>query len=465
MNGTRYTDTPQSVPAYKNRIRLTNPRIAALEQPKGSEQIFLWDEDTRQLGVRTTKGSKSFIFQSRLKNGSSIRITIGKVSNWNIEDARIKAREFQGLIDSGRDPREVITDAIQADQKKRLDREKQKAKEINQEVIFKTVWDRYIEARSSDDGERKAWGERTIKDHLDIASEGGAKRKRASGVTVSGSLFPLMKMRLVDVSQEVVESLMKRENQQRPTRAALAFRLLRAFIRWAYDQPQYKDFIVIDSVAPSTARRAVRKVKPKENDCLQREQLSAWFDSVKKLANPVQSAYLQGLLITGARRNELMGLKWADVDFKWKTLTIRDKVEGERVIPLTPYFANQIKYLPKVNQWVFSANSKDGRISEPRSAHVRALEMAGLPHISIHGLRRSFGTLAEWCEAPVGVVAQIMGHKPSAIAEKHYRRRPIDLLRMWHSKIEAWILEEAGINQPEQDAPILKVVSAKGSTK
>jgi len=45
----------------------------------------------------------------------------------------------------------------------------------------------------------------------------------------------------------------------------------------------------------------------------------------------------------------------------------------------------------------------------------------------------------------VGVVAQIQGHKPSAIAEKHYRRRPLDLLRMWHDRIEAWMLAQAGI--------------------
>ncbi len=38
-----------------------------------------------------------------------------------------------------------------------------------------------------------------------------------------------------------------------------------------------------------------------------------------------------------------------------------------------------------------------------------------------------------------------MGHEPSALAEKHYRRRPLDLLRMWHDKIEAWMLEHAGI--------------------
>ncbi len=84
--------------------------------------------------------------------------------------------------------------------------------------------------------------------------------------------------------------------------------------------------------------------------------------------------------------------------------------------------------------------------------------VADIPHVSIHGLRRSFGTLAEWVEAPVGVVAQIQGHKPSAIAEKHYRRRAIDLLRMWHVKIESWMLNEAGIEIPQENSPPLKVV-------
>lgn len=98
------------------------------------------------------------------------------------------------------------------------------------------------------------------------------------------------------------------------------------------------------------------------------------------------------------------------------------------------------------SEWVFaSKTASDGKIAEPRHAHNRALAPTGLPHISLHGLRRSFGTLSEWVEVPVGVVAQIQGHKPSAIAEKHYRRRPLDLLRMWHDKIEAWMLKQAQI--------------------
>jgi hypothetical protein len=66
--------------------------------------------------------------------------------------------------------------------------------------------------------------------------------------------------------------------------------------------------------------------------------------------------------------------------------------------------------------------------------------------------------LNESVEMPAGITAQIMGHKPSAIAKKHYRARPLDLLRKWHAKIEAWILEEAGIPQPAKGADRLRVV-------
>ena len=54
---------------------------------------------------------------------------------------------------------------------------------------------------------------------------------------------------------------------------------------------------------------------------------------------------------------------------------------------------------------------------------------------------------------PVGVVAQIQGHKPSATVEKHYKVRPLELLRAHHEKIEAWILEQAEIVFDAKAAP------------
>ena len=46
--------------------------------------------------------------------------------------------------------------------------------------------------------------------------------------------------------------------------------------------------------------------------------------------------------------------------------------------------------------------------------------------VALHGLRRSFSSLAEWTEIPRSIKAQIMGHKPSAIAERHYNVRPLE---------------------------------------
>jgi len=195
--------------------------------------------------------------------------------------------------------------------------------------------------------------------------------------------------------------------------------------------------------------RKVRQNVPKpraKSDCLQREQLAPWFAGVRAIANAQYSAYLQALLLTGARRGELLALKWDDIDFRWNTMNLRDKIEGERTIPLTPYVSSLFAALPRVNELVFgSKRSKTGCMKAPNVPHQRLLEQAHIDGLTLHGLRRSFATLTEWIECPVGVVAQIMGHKPSATAEKHYKQRPIDLLRMWHTKIETWILTEAGV--------------------
>ena len=91
-----------------------------------------------------------------------------------------------------------------------------------------------------------------------------------------------------------------------------------------------------------------------------------WFDAVRKIENLVLSAYLQALLLTGARTNELTALRWEDVNFQWGSMTIRDKVEGERIIPLPPYLSQLLNALPRRNDFVFSSpNAKSGHLTDP----------------------------------------------------------------------------------------------------
>jgi integrase len=86
------------------------------------------------------------------------------------------------------------------------------------------------------------------------------------------------------------------------------------------------------------------KAKPK-NNVRQREQLPVWFRYVRQIQNPVIATYLKCLLLTGTRREELAALRWEDVNFQWRGMTIRDKVEGERTIPLPAPARNRARYV------------------------------------------------------------------------------------------------------------------------
>jgi integrase len=244
----------------------------------------------------------------------------------------------------------------------------------------------------------------------------------------------------------VIEAWAAREALTRPAAARLAWRCLKAFLAWCNEQLEYAAVVPNRNPAKTTkTREALGKPNVKQ-DALLKEQLPAWFEAVRQIENPVISAYLQTLLLTGARAGEVMGLRWDDINTKWRGLTIRDKVEGTRVIPFTPYVAHLVTALPRRNEFVFSSTaSAGGTLVVPRTPHADACKVAGVDNLSVHGLRRSFKSLTEWLEIPTGVVAQLMGHKPSATAEKHYTVRPLDLLRVHHEKIEVWILEQAEI--------------------
>lgn len=463
------------------RERLTNERIKRLSCQDGKSQSFLWDSEIPRLAVRVTSaGAKSFIFESKL-NRQTVRLTIGDVRAWPLDDARAEARRLQTIVDAGRDPRQVKAEITAADEAARAAasaaKEAAELETQRKQLTFGEAWAVYCEVR------RPKWGERNYRDHQKLMLPARTKGARVLEAGVLASLAPLP---LAEITAEKVGSWLDTETTKRPTQAALGYRLLRAFLNWCADRPEYSGIAAADACTRKVSKEHLPRSKAKD-DSLQREQLRVWFDSVSRIPNRTISIYLRILLLVGCRREELGTLRWENVDFQWGSLTIRDKVEGERTIPMTPYVRGLLLELKARSEtkpaptrilrgkriandlanwqpspWVFSSKTAaDGRMVEPSIAHRKAVTAAGLPPVSLHGLRRSFGSLSEWIEVPVGIVAQIQGHKPSATAEKHYRVRPLDLLRMWHVKIEAWILNEAGIEQPrENTAPALRAVTA-----
>lgn len=473
---------------------LTAGMIERLACPEGKAQAFLRDSVSPGLRVRVTAaGAKSFVFEAKL-NRQTIRRTIGDVRAWTIDAARKESNRLRVMLDGGTDPREL-------ERQQQAERQAQDAAQVAQveaerrdAVTVGEVWAAYLQDR------QPFWGERHYADHVKMAKAGGEVSKRgvkrlpdgSKPMTMPGPVFELLALPLRDLTPTRIEAWAAKHAKERPTFARLCWRCLKVFLNWCAEQPEYAHLLATANPAKTKRAREVLGKPAVKDDALQREQLAAWFAAVRQVQSPTVAAYLQTVLLTGARPGEVLTLRWEDVNTQWKGLTIRDKVEGERVIPLTPYVAHLLAGLPRRNEWVFASTralkmdphnvkrrqrdakdagreapagaiteaSASGHLTDPSASHRCACATAGLEGLTLHGLRRSFASLTEWLEIPSGVVAQIQGHKPSATAEKHYKRRPLDLLRVHHECIEAWVLEQAGIEFEAGKPKGLQAISA-----
>jgi integrase len=419
--------------AQKNRVRLTAGRIESFTCPPGKSQAFLWDTEAPTLALRATPtGRKTYVFESRL-NGATLRINIGTLAA-TLDQARTKAKALAVMVDSGIDPREV-------ERKQLADKAAAEVAANAQALTVGDVWPLYLEQGRPK--RRDAWKPGYRADLEAMAAPGGVEKKRGKGLTRPGPLFPLLALPLGAVNEDTLKSWFDREALASKHQAARALMMFRGFLRWCSARPEYRKLTdrdagraaaIVESL-PSNTRRT---------DALEAAQVPGWWVGVEQLSNRTASVYLRALLLTGARREELAALKWADVDFQWRKLTIADKVEATRTIPLSPYLAQMLATLPRSNEFVFASTGKAGRIADTRASHAKALQSASIEGLTIHGLRRSFSMLGEAAGAPAGAIAQVMGHKPSATAEG-YRPRSVDALRPFLEQMEAHILALAGV--------------------
>jgi len=157
-------------------------------------------------------------------------------------------------------------------------------------------------------------------------------------------------------------------------------------------------------------------------------------------------------------------------------MTIRDKINEERTIPLTPYVKKMILELRDYGKvidinrqkkgykpvkapegedapdYVFKAMTGPGHLTNADKSHNRVLAYAGLDrNLNLHALRKTFETLWEQGDLPEGAANQITGHAPVTVKEKHYMNRGMDRIRDLMVRYEEWILSKAGVNK-ETDA-------------
>lgn len=427
---------------------LTHGLLDRATCPADKPFVLVKDADKKGLRLRVTRaGGKHWQFETRMKKQLFTR-ALGEWPAVSIAEAKAEAHRLRGMTEKGIDPREV-------ERQQQAEREAQRLQEQAQAVTVGDLWPTYlVEGRPK---RKDAFKPRYLADLQSMSAPGGEPKKRGQGLTRPGPLYPLMALPLAQINEDTLKAWHDREALAGKHQAARALMMFRGFLRWCSARPQYRGLTdrdagkaaaIVENL-PSNTRRT---------DALEAAQVPGWWTGVEQLINRTASAYLRALLLTGARREELAALTWDNVDFQWRKLTIADKVDATRTIPLTPYLAHMLASLPRVGPYVFASGSKTGRITDARSSHAKALQSAGIEHLTFHGLRRSFSLLGEAAGAPAGAIAQVMGHKPSATAEG-YRPRSIDALRPFLERIEAHILGLAGVQfQPKTEPGQLVLV-------
>ena len=165
--------------------------------------------------------------------------------------------------------------------------------------------------------------------------------------------------------------------------------------------------------------------------------LKPWFVAVQGLNKTRLQETSRDILLLclflGLRRMEAMSLRWADVDLKRKTLTVRNtKNHTDHTLPISSYIHSLLKnrraQASQQSPHVFPG--KDGiRAIRDIDEAVHAVVKASGVSFTLHDLRRTFATLATELGIPPYTLKRLLNHRSEQDVTEGYVILTVDSLR------------------------------------
>ncbi len=123
-------------------------------------------------------------------------------------------------------------------------------------------------------------------------------------------------------------------------------------------------------------------------------------------------AAIRLLMLTGCRRNEILTLKWKDVDLETRELNLSDSKTGARAVPLSSTAAQVLASLPRVhgNPWVIPGKKPGTHMRNVNDPWEIVRERAGLEDVRLHDLRHSFASRALALGESLPMIGKLLGH-------------------------------------------------------
>ncbi len=133
----------------------------------------------------------------------------------------------------------------------------------------------------------------------------------------------------------------------------------------------------------------------------------------ERLASAHAAAAIRLLVLTGCRRNEILGLRWEDLDFETGEMRLVDSKTGARVVPMPPPAAKVLAALSRVenNPWVFPGRKKGTGQRNINDSWDRVRRRAGLDGVRLHDLRHSYASRALALGEGLPMIGELLGHR------------------------------------------------------
>jgi len=143
----------------------------------------------------------------------------------------------------------------------------------------------------------------------------------------------------------------------------------------------------------------------------------------KASANPILYPVVLLALSSGMRRNEILTLRWKDIDLNHEVIKLGDSKNHEpRVIPLTGHVLDTLKNLaltaPGRESYVFKSPNAE-RPYNIISAWLAALRRARIEDFCFHSLRHTVGSYLAMQGCTQLDIAKVLGHKKVATTQRY----------------------------------------------
>ena len=358
------------------RLSFTKSALERIDPPE-TDRLWVYDSKTPGLAMMVTAARARSFYVYRKVHGRPQRIRLGSFPAISVEAARKQAQAIVGHIATGGNPNA-------------------ERRAIRQQTTFGDAFKHYIEVYAKPHCKPKSWAEnqRMYNKHL-----AGLERRSLATVTtaecaelhvsIGKDHGPYMANRVLEVVRKVINHA-------------------RTVLKWEH---------------PNPCEGLTRDLEHGRERCLDANEVRRLLAALKDEPDADARDCILMLLATGARKSNVEGMRWADVDLDKGTWRI-EASESKNRKPLAlilPIAAVELLKRRERAHAVYVFYDAQGQPPKLRKGWERVRVAAGLPDVHLHDIRRTVGSWLAASGATELVIARALGHKSTRSTQVYAR--------------------------------------------